>query len=82
MSIWQREFGNDYQNKYKKIEKRLKKNNLCFHRSMTFVAMMRQECSFYDDVEHSSAALSARLTGDAGNLQGVSNYLMTQNKYL
>lgn len=49
---------------------------------MTFVAMMRQECSFYDDVEHSSAALSARLTGDAGNLQGVSNYLMTQNKYL
>lgn len=39
---------------------------------MTFVAMMRQECSWFDDKENSSAALSARLTGDAGNLQGVS----------
>lgn len=39
---------------------------------MTFVALMRQECAFYDDDDHSSAALSARLTGDAANVQSVS----------
>lgn len=39
---------------------------------MTFVALMRQECAFYDDEDHSSAALSARLTGDAANVQSVS----------
>lgn len=35
------------------------------------MAMLRQECGWFDDVNHSSAALSARLTGDAGNLQSV-----------
>lgn len=39
---------------------------------MTFVALMRQECAFYDDEDHSSAVLSARLTGDAANVQSVS----------
>lgn len=38
---------------------------------MTFAAMMRQECGWFDNEEHSSGALSARLTGDAGNLQSV-----------
>lgn len=38
---------------------------------MTFAAMMRQECGWFDDENHSSGALSARLTGDAGNLQSV-----------
>lgn len=38
---------------------------------MTFAALMRQECGWFDDEEHSSGALSARLTGDAANLQGV-----------
>lgn len=32
---------------------------------------MRQECGWFDEDDHSSAALSARLTGDAGNLQSV-----------
>lgn len=41
---------------------------------MTFAALMRQECSWYDEDDHSSAALSARLTGDAGSLQGAIGY--------
>lgn len=35
------------------------------------MAMMQQECGWFDEEAHSSAALSARLTGDAGNLQSV-----------
>lgn len=42
---------------------------------MTFAALMRQECGWFDDDDHSSGALSARLTGDAANLQGVINCL-------
>lgn len=38
---------------------------------MTFAALMRQECGWFDDEQHSSSALSARLTGDAANLQSV-----------
>lgn len=34
---------------------------------------MRQECGWFDDDDHSSGALSARLTGDAANLQGVND---------
>lgn len=33
--------------------------------------MLQQECGWFDEAEHSSAALSARLTADVGNLQGV-----------
>lgn len=33
--------------------------------------MMQQECGWFDDNDHTSAALSARLAGDAGNLQSV-----------
>ncbi|XP_055301725.1 multidrug resistance protein homolog 65-like isoform X2 [Sitodiplosis mosellana] len=40
-------------------------------RSMTFAAFMRQECSWFDEKNHSSAALSARLTGDVANLQEI-----------
>ncbi|XP_031626047.1 multidrug resistance protein homolog 65 [Contarinia nasturtii] len=43
-------------------------------RSMTFAAFMRQECGWFDDKNHSIGALSARLTGDAGNLQGAIGY--------
>lgn len=38
---------------------------------MTFKSMMKQECGWFDEDDHSSAALSARLSGDAGNLQSV-----------
>lgn len=40
-------------------------------RSMTFAALMRQECAWFDNEDHSSGALSARLTGDAASLQTV-----------
>lgn len=46
--------------------------NCSVGRSMTFAAMMQQECGWHDDENHSSAELSARLTGDAGDLEGVS----------
>lgn len=49
---------------------------------MTFVALMRQECAFYDDEDHSSAALSARLTGDAANVQSVSFKRLFFQKFL
>lgn len=42
---------------------------------MTFAAMMRQECGWFDDEDHSVGALSARLTGDAANLQSVCYWL-------
>lgn len=38
---------------------------------MVFQSLMRQECGWFDENDHSSAALSARLTGDAGDLQNV-----------
>lgn len=40
-------------------------------RSMTFSAMLKQEMGWFDDDENSVGALSARLTGDAANIQGV-----------
>lgn len=40
---------------------------------MTFTAMIKQECGWFDDKEHSVGALSARLTGDVANLQSVSS---------
>lgn len=43
-------------------------------RSMTFAALMRQECAWFDNEDHSSGALSARLTGDAASLQTVYLY--------
>lgn len=43
-------------------------------RSMTFAAMMRQECAWFDHEDHSSGVLSARLTGDASSLQTVHNF--------
>lgn len=38
---------------------------------MTFEAMLKQECGWFDDEKHSVGALSARLSGDAANLQTV-----------
>lgn len=38
---------------------------------MTFAALTRQECGWFDNDQHSSAALSARLTGDIASLQNV-----------
>lgn len=35
------------------------------------MSMMKQECGWFDEKNHSSAELSARLTGDAGSLQSV-----------
>lgn len=37
----------------------------------TFKSMMKQECGWFDEDDHSAAVLSARLSGDAANLQGV-----------
>lgn len=39
---------------------------------MTFAAMMRQEVGWFDDAKNSVGALSARLSGDAANVQDVS----------
>lgn len=38
---------------------------------MTFAALMRQECGWYDDDNHAIGVLTSRLTGDAANLQAV-----------
>lgn len=38
---------------------------------MTFAALMRQECGWFDDEDHTVGVLSARLNGDASNLQAV-----------
>ncbi|XP_031622750.1 multidrug resistance protein homolog 65-like [Contarinia nasturtii] len=43
-------------------------------RSMTFAAFLRQECGWFDDKNHSTGALSSRLTGDARNLQVAIGY--------
>lgn len=40
-------------------------------RSKTFTALIQQECGWFDDENHSTGALSARLTDDAGDLQSV-----------
>lgn len=41
------------------------------NRSMAFAALMRQECGWFDHEDHAVGVLSARLTGDASNLQAV-----------
>ncbi|XP_055296579.1 multidrug resistance protein homolog 65-like [Sitodiplosis mosellana] len=38
-------------------------------RSMTFAALLQQNCAWFDDENNSTGALSARLTSDAGDLQ-------------
>lgn len=35
---------------------------------------MRQECGWFDDKNHSTGALSTRLTGDARNVQAAIGY--------
>lgn len=40
---------------------------------MAFASMLRQECGWFDEEDNSVGALSTRLTGDAGSLQGVSS---------
>lgn len=42
-------------------------------RSLTFAGMLKQEIGWFDDDRNSVGALSARLTGDAANIQGVSH---------
>lgn len=42
-----------------------------FHRLMTFAAMMRQECGWFDKEEHSVGILSSYLSGDAASVQTV-----------
>lgn len=41
-------------------------------RSMTFKSMVMQDMGWFDDEKNSVGALSARLTGDAANVQNVS----------
>lgn len=40
-------------------------------RSMTFTAILSQECGWFDDKRHSVGVLSAHLSGDAANIQNV-----------
>lgn len=40
---------------------------------MTFAAMLRQECGWFDDQNNSVGALGSRLSGDASNLQTVTD---------
>lgn len=40
---------------------------------------MRQECGWFDEDNHSSAALSARLSADAADLQSVRDLLQGTN---
>lgn len=44
---------------------------ICSERSMTFKAMLEQECGWFDDEKHSVGALSTFLCADAANLQTV-----------
>lgn len=39
---------------------------------MTFAAMLRQECGWFDEEDHSVGVLAANLSGDASNVQTVS----------
>lgn len=39
--------------------------------SLAFAALLKQECGWFDNENNSPVALSARLTGDAANLQNV-----------
>ncbi|XP_011183012.1 multidrug resistance protein homolog 65 [Zeugodacus cucurbitae] len=43
-------------------------------RSMTFLAIMRQEAAWFDQETNSVGSLSARLTGDASGVQGAIGY--------
>lgn len=45
--------------------------NHFLHRLMTFAAMMRQECGWFDKEEHSVGILSSYLSGDAASVQTV-----------
>lgn len=42
-------------------------------RLMTFKAMLRQECGWFDKKENSVGFLSSNLSGDAANVQNVKN---------
>lgn len=42
-----------------------------YRSSMTFKSMLKQECGWFDDEKHAIGVLSARLSGDAGNVQAV-----------
>lgn len=42
---------------------------------------MKQECGWFDDKNNSSAALSARLSGDAANLQNVCQSAIKLNSF-
>lgn len=47
------------------------KHLTCSERLMTFKAMLKQECGWFDDEKHSVGALSTFLCADAANLQTV-----------
>lgn len=47
--------------------------NIFFYRLLTFAAMMRQECGWFDKEEHSVGILSSYLSGDAASVQTVKN---------
>lgn len=40
-------------------------------RLITFAAMLRQECGYFDEEEHSVGILASHLSGDAANVQTV-----------
>lgn len=42
-----------------------------FNRTLTFEAMLKQECGWFDNPKNSVGALTSRLSGDAANLQTV-----------
>lgn len=48
--------------------------------SLTFSAMLKQEIGWFDRKENSVGALSARLTGDAANVQGVIHLNLTNSQ--
>lgn len=39
---------------------------------MTFAAMLKQECGWFDEEEHSVGILASHLSGDAASVQTVS----------
>lgn len=41
------------------------------NRTLTFEAMLKQECGWFDNPKNSVGALTSRLSGDAANLQTV-----------
>lgn len=49
-------------------------NSINFASLMTFGAMLRQECGWFDEEENAVGVLASHLSGDASNVQNVTSF--------